>query len=44
MGKEVVSEYELAQAQESKSLLLLNVLEIETLETKITSDSAKEWD
>ncbi len=44
MGQEVVSEYEFVKAGEHKSHLFMNVLDIEALETEITSDAAKEWD
>ena len=44
MGQEVVSEYEFVQADEHKSHLLMNVLDMEALEAEMTSDAAKEWD
>ena len=44
MGQEVVSEYEFVQAGEHKSHLLMNVLDMEALESEMTSDAAKEWD
>ena len=40
---EVVLEYELVQAGEHKFHLLMNVLDMETLEAQITSDAVKEW-
>ena len=44
MGQEVLSEYELVQVGENKSLLLMNVLDMEALEAEMTSNAAKEWD
>jgi len=44
MGQEVVSEYEFVQADEHKSYLLMNFLDMEALEAEMTSDAAKEWD
>ena len=43
MGPEVVSGYEFVQAGEHKSHLLLNLLDMETLEAEMTSDAAKKW-
>ena len=40
MGKDVVSEYEFVQAGEHESHLLMNVLNMEALDTEMTSDSA----
>ena len=44
MGQEVVSEYEFVQAGEHKSHLLMNLLDMETLEAEMISDTAKECD
>ncbi len=44
MGQEVVSEYEFVQAGEYKSHLLMNVLDMESLEAEMNSDAAKDWD
>ena len=44
MGKEVVSKYEFVQADEHKSHLLMNVLDMDALCTEMSSDAAKEWD
>ena len=44
MGKEVVSGYEFVQADEHKSHLLMNVLDMDALCTEMSSDAAKEWD
>ena len=44
MGQEVFSEYECVQADDHKSHLLMNVLDMEALEAEMTSDAAKEWD
>ena len=40
----MVSEYELVQAGDNKSHLLMNVFDMETLEAEMTSDAAKECD
>ena len=42
MGQKVVSEYEFVQAGEHKSHLLMNLLDMETLEAEMISDTAKE--
>ena len=44
MGQEVVSEYEFVQAGEHKSHLHMNLLDMETLEAEMISDTAKECD
>ena len=44
MGQNVVSKYEFVKAGEYKSHLLMNVLDMKTLEAEMTSDAAKEWD
>ena len=44
MCQKVVSEYEFVYAGGHKSHLLLNVLDMETLEGEMSSDAAKEWD
>ena len=44
MVKEVISEYDFIQADEHKSNLLMNVLDMELLEAEMTSNVAKEWD
>ena len=44
MGKEVVSDYEFVKVDEHKSHLLMNVLDMDALCTKMTSDECTEWD
>ena len=44
MGKEVVSNYEFVKVSDHKSHLLMNVLDMDSLCTEMTSDKAKEWD
>jgi len=44
MGQEVFSEYECVQADDHKSHLLMNVLDMDQLEAEMTFDAAKEWD
>ena len=44
LGQEIVSEYEFVQADEHKSYLLMNVLDMKALEAEMTSDAAIEWD
>ncbi len=39
MGKEVVTEYDFVKAGEHKSHLLMNVLDMDSLCTKISSDA-----
>ena len=41
--QEVVLEYDLVQAGEHKFHLLMNVLDMVTLEAQMTSDVVKEW-
>ena len=44
MGKEIVSDYEFVKVSDHKSHLLMNVLDMDSLCTEMTSDKAKEWD
>ena len=44
MGKEVVSDYEFVKVDEHKSHLLMNVLDMDELCKKMTSDECTEWD
>ena len=44
MGKDVVSDYEFVKVSDHKSHLLMNVLDMDELCKKMTSDECTEWD
>ena len=44
MGKDVVSAYEFVKVDEHKSHLFMNVLDMDELCKKMTSDECTEWD